>query len=279
MRSRDSKSPKRAASFMFLGPTGVGKTALSKYLAEIEGLNFIKFNMGEFTDEHSGSKLIGAPPGYVGYDDAGTLTEQVRRNPNSVVLFDEIEKAHPKVLNILLSLLDDGGMVRDSFGRLVNFTNATIVMTSNIFGRELVEPPHEFGFTAKEAELPPIKDQKADADKELQKILTPEFYNRIGKVVVFNPLDRKSAGEIVDGMIAEIKRDHARDVAVEVSPEAREFLIGRGYSAQYGARNMRRTVENEFEDPLIDEILKDDHPSRLRVVVSPNGEGLRFEAF
>ena len=245
-------------SFFFLGPTGVGKTELAKALAEFlfnDENAIVKIDMSEYVERFNVSRLTGAPPGYVGYDEGGQLTETVRRRPYAVVLFDEIEKAHPDVFNILLQMLDEGRLT-DSLGRKVDFKNTVIIMTSNL-GTRLTEGATPMGFQKPswEDEYKQIKDSVLN---ELKKTFNPEFLNRVDEIVVFHQLEKKHLVKIVDVLITELNKqlldDH--DFAVELSDEVVEWLIANNYQRSYGARPMRRAVQKNIEDPLSEEILK-----------------------
>lgn len=245
-------------SFFFLGPTGVGKTELAKALAEFlfnDENAIVKIDMSEYVERFNVSRLTGAPPGYVGYDEGGQLTETVRRRPYAVVLFDEIEKAHPDVFNILLQMLDEGRLT-DSLGRKVDFKNTVIIMTSNL-GTRFTEGVTPMGFQKPscEDEYKQIKDGVLN---ELKKTFNPEFLNRVDEIVVFHQLEKKHLVKIVDVLISELNKqlldDH--DFAVELSDEVVEWLIANNYQRSYGARPMRRAVQKNIEDPLSEEILK-----------------------
>ena len=250
-RSRVGISPKkRPVSFIFVGPTGVGKTELVKRLADdlfdsVDSL--IRLDMSEYMEKHTVSKLIGSPPGYVGYDEAGQLTEKIRRRPYSVILLDEIEKAHPDVLNILLQVLDDG-RITDSQGRLVNFENTIIVMTSNA-GSEGRVASLGFGRTAQEQ----VKDKVIGA---LREFLRPEFINRVDEIITFNRLSEENFLSIADIMLSELKSSLAtRGLTLTWDAAVRGFLSEKAYSATYGARNLRRTIQQELEDPISEAII------------------------
>ncbi len=245
-RNRVGISPKkRPVSFIFVGPTGVGKTELVKCLANdlfdsVDSL--IRLDMSEYMEKHTVSKLIGSPPGYVGYDEAGQLTEKIRRRPYSVVLFDEIEKAHPDVLNILLQVLDDG-RITDAQGRVVNFENTIIVMTSNAGSEGTLGG---IGFGKSDAQLTSEKTMKA-----LRQFLRPEFINRVDEIITFNHLSRENFLGIADIMLQELRCSlAARELNLEIGEGVREFLAEQAYSVTYGARNLRRTIQKHLEDPI-----------------------------
>ena len=253
------KDPVRpVGSFLFLGPTGVGKTELSKALAEaLFGSEdaLIRVDMSEFMESHSVSKMIGSPPGYVGFDEGGQLSEKVRRHPYSVVLFDEIEKAHPDVFNVLLQVLDDG-RITDSKGRRVSFSNTVIIMTSNAGAQKIVEPK-KLGFgTADDAEQD-YKKMKSDVMDEVKRIFKPEFINRIDDIIVFRQLDNKNMEEIVDLLSGRfIERASSElDIKVRITPKAKAYIVKKGADKKYGARPLRRMIQSDIEDPLAEEIL------------------------
>jgi len=264
-RSRVGISPKkRPVSFIFVGPTGVGKTELVKRLADdlfdsVDSL--IRVDMSEYMEKHAVSKLIGSPPGYVGYDEAGQLTEKIRRRPYSVVLFDEIEKAHPDVLNILLQVLDDG-RITDAMGRLVNFENTVIVMTSNA-GSEGRVSGLGFGRTEND-------QAKEKAMNALRDFLRPEFINRVDEIIAFNRLSEENFLGIADIMLHELKQSlSSRGLELVWEDDLRQYLVKKAYSVTYGARNLRRTIQRELEDPIAEKIIASfDSPiSTLRIKV------------
>ena len=244
-------------SFFFLGPTGVGKTELAKALAEFlfnDENALVKIDMSEYLERFNVSRLTGSPPGYVGYEEGGQLTETVRRRPYSVVLFDEIEKAHPDVFNILLQVLDEG-VLTDNFGRKVNFKNTVIIMTSNL-GTRLTEKTTPLGFQ-KPSNESTYKKIKTSVLNELKETFNPEFLNRVDEIVVFHPLEKEHLVEIVDLLMIELNKQLLeRDLAVELSSEVVEWLIKNNFQPFYGARPMRRAVQKNIEDPLSEELLK-----------------------
>ena len=253
------KSPNRPiGSFIFCGPTGVGKTELAKALAEaVFGSedNMIRVDMSEFMEKHSTAKLIGSPPGYVGYDDGGHLTELIRKKPYSVVLFDEIEKAHPDVFNIMLQILDDGRLT-DSKGRHINFKNTIIIMTSNV-GASMITNTSKLGFTTGEDESKDKYEKlKETVTEEMKKAFRPEFSNRIDETIVFSHLSKEEIRQIVDLMLKDLfKRLQERELSVEVTDEVKDHLAENGYSEAYGARPLRRLIQRKIEDELAEEIL------------------------
>ncbi len=268
--------PKRPiGSFIFLGPTGVGKTELSKALAEAmfgdENL-MIRVDMSEYMEKSNVSKLIGSAPGYVGFDEGGQLTEKVRRKPYSVVLFDEIEKAHPDVFNMLLQILEDGRLT-DSHGRTVSFKNTIIIMTSNIGAGEL-NRTQRLGFGS-EDEYDDVRDRQINALKEVMK---PEFINRIDEIVVFAPLEKQDVEKIADIMLKNLeKRLEEHGITLEIDKEAKAYLVDKGYDKEYGARPMRRTIQRRVEDKLSEEILLGHVKENSVVKISLKDDELSFE--
>ena len=244
-------------SFMFLGPTGVGKTELTKALAENlfgNETQMIRLDMSEFMEAHSVSKLIGSPPGYVGYDEGGQLTEQVRRKPYSIVLFDEIEKAHPDVFNMLLQILDDGRLT-DSTGRTVSFRNTVIIMTSNAGARNIVEH-HSIGFASKEDSKKDYEKTKSEVMSELKKIFRPEFLNRLDDIIVFKKLSNESIKKITKLMLNEfIKRVEKKNIKVTISDDVIKYISKVGFDDTYGARPLRRAIQTNIEDKFAEEML------------------------
>jgi ATP-dependent Clp protease ATP-binding subunit ClpC len=264
-------------TFMFLGPTGVGKTELARSLATFlfDDVNsLIRIDMSEYMEKFAVSRLIGAPPGYVGYEEGGQLTEKVRRKPYSVVLLDEIEKAHPDVFNILLQLMDDGSLT-DSFGRKVDFRNTVLIMTSNVGTRQLREDK-TVGFGAESI------DQSYDGIKrkvteELRKLFNPEMLNRIDETIVFHPLDRHHIKEIIDILVVDFAKQLAeKGISFDLTEEAREFLVEKGFDPAYGARPLKRALQKYLEDPLAEEILRGQYAGDCNLVISAVDDHLTF---
>ena len=276
------KDPKRPiGSFMFLGPTGVGKTELSKALAEVvfgSEQNLIRVDMSEYMEKYSVSKMIGSPPGYVGYDEGGQLSEKVRRNPYSVILFDEIEKAHPDVLNILLQVLDDGH-ITDSQGRKVSFKNTIIIMTSNV-GAEQIVSPKKLGFDSSVDQRDrDYTYMKTKVLEELKRLFKPEFLNRIDEIIVFRPISKENMAQILEIMLKNLYQRAKGEINLGISldKKAKSFLIEKGYDPKFGARPLKRTIQTEVEDILSEAILEGEvHPGeKVNLRVDKNGEALR----
>ena len=270
------KDPRRpAGSFIFAGPSGVGKTELSKTLAEFlfgDEDALISLDMSEFSERHTASRLFGSPPGYVGYEEGGQLTEKVRRKPFSVVLFDEVEKAHPDIFNSLLQVLEEGRLT-DAQGRVVDFKNTVIIMTTNLGSRD-VSKGLMLGFAPDDNEGNAYEQMKSKVQQELKQHFRPEFLNRIDDVIVFHQLTESEIIEIVDLMIASLeKRLQDKDMAVELTPPAKALLAERGYDPTLGARPLRRTIQREIEDPLSEKMLFGDLNPGSIVVVDVEGEG------
>jgi ATP-dependent Clp protease ATP-binding subunit ClpC len=274
------KDPKRPiGSFLFLGPTGVGKTELSKALSEsMFGSDnaLIRVDMSEYMEKHSVSKIIGSPPGYVGYDEGGQLSEKVRRNPYSVILFDEIEKAHPDVFNILLQVLDDGH-ITDAQGRKIDFKNTIIIMTSNA-GAENIISPKRLGFGAIADEKADYKLMKDRVMEEVKRLFKPEFINRIDEIIVFHTLNKDHMKDIVSIMLKDIMKRTVEqmNISLIIEEDAREYLIKKGYDEKYGARPLRRTIQNSLEDKLAEEILSGEVKNGDEVVITAGAEELKF---
>ena len=246
-------------SFLFLGPTGVGKTELSKALAEAmfgseEAL--IRVDMSEYMESHSVSKMIGSPPGYVGFDEGGQLSEKVRRNPYSVVLFDEIEKAHPDVFNILLQVLDDGH-ITDSKGRKVSFKNTILIMTSNAGAQRIIEPK-SLGFIAETSEKKDYETMKASVMEEVKRMFKPEFINRIDEIMVFHPLNKENMKDVVSLLVKNLSRrcKEQMDIGLTVTPALKEHIVDKYSEMKMGARPMKRAIQTVIEDMLAEEILQ-----------------------
>ena len=253
---------RRVGSFLFLGPTGVGKTELTKQLAHYlfdDEKALIRFDMSEYMERHTVSKLIGAPPGYVGYEEAGKLTEAVRHRPYSIILFDEVEKAHPDVFNILLQVLDDGRLT-DSKGRLVNFKNTLIILTSNIGSEQLINM-NQIGFEDSIKKSEERKKQYNDVREkvmdELQKTFRPEFLNRLDEVIVFKPLDRQNIRRIITILVHEsVAHLSERGITVHFDRKVFDKLAKDGYDAKYGARPLRRRLQTDIMNPLANAIIE-----------------------
>jgi len=257
-------------SFLFLGPTGVGKTEMARALAEFlfdDEHALIRIDMSEYQEKHTVSRLIGAPPGYVGYEEAGQLTEAVRRRPYSVVLFDEVEKAHPEVLNVMLQLLDDGRLT-DGKGRTVDFRNTVVIMTSNLGSQYLTEEASS-GTLSESA-----RRQVMDA---VRGHFRPEFLNRIDEVIIFHALSREHMAQIIDIQARQLlKRLEDRKIHVELTPAARDLLVREGYDPAYGARPLKRTIQRLVLDPLAVRVLEGEFRENARVVIDAEGGSLAF---
>lgn len=266
------KDPKRPiGSFLFLGPTGVGKTEVSKALAEAVFGNeesMIRVDMSEYMEKHSVSKMIGSPPGYVGHEDGGQLSEKVRRNPFSVILFDEIEKAHPDVFNILLQVLDDGH-ITDSQGRKVDFKNTIIIMTSNAGAQSIIEPK-KLGFGAKEDEKQDHEQMKASVMEEVKRIFKPEFLNRIDETIVFRALNKDDMKKIIGIMVRDLQKRCKEQLQIDlvVREAAKESIVEKAYDRKYGARPLRRKLQDEVEDRLADALIRGEIHTGDRVIVT-----------
>ena len=280
-RSRaDLKDPRRPiGSFMFVGPTGVGKTMLAKQLAAQMFGNqdaIIQIDMSEYMEKFAVSRLVGSPPGYVGYEEGGQLTEAVRRKPYAVVLFDEVEKAHPDVIQLLLQILEDGRLT-DSLGRTVDFRNTIIIMTSNV-GAQLLQRQTTMGFGAAASSFNDAEKMREKVLEEAKRVFKPEFLNRISDIVFFRPLSKDDLIKIVELETAIFaKRLHERKITLEFTQEAKDLLIEKGYDEKYGARPLRRAVEHYLEDPLAEALLKGDVKDGEPVVVAREGDKLIFK--
>ena len=274
------KDPKRPiGSFLFLGPTGVGKTELCKALAEaMFGTEnaLIRVDMSEYMEKHSVSKMIGSPPGYVGYEEGGQLSEKVRRNPYSVILFDEIEKAHPDVFNILLQVLDDGH-ITDAQGRKIDFKNTVLIMTSNA-GAENIISPKRLGFASNDDAKERYRFMKERVMEEVKRMFKPEFLNRIDEIIVFHQLSQDHMKEIVDIMLKGIcRRTLAQmNLKLTVDDSAKAFLVEKGYDEKYGARPLRRAIQNLLEDGLAEAVLDGKVKAGDEVTVTKGDDGLKF---
>jgi len=279
-RSRaDLKDPRRPiGSFIFLGPTGVGKTFLARCLAEFmfgDSDALIQIDMSEYMEKFTASRLIGSPPGYVGYEEGGQLSEAVRRRPYSVVLFDEVEKAHPDVMHLLLQILEEG-KITDSLGRKIDFRNTIIIMTSNV-GAELIKRQTSLGFGAV-ASHESYEQMRDKILEESKRVFKPEFLNRLDDMIVFHTLGRADLAKIVELEVAKVvERVRRKEIKVHLDPSAVEFLIDKGYDPTYGARPMRRAVEKFLEDPLAEELLRGSIKQRDALDVHAAGERLEFK--
>ena len=266
-------------SFLFLGPTGVGKTELSKALAYAmfgSESSLIRVDMSEFMEKHTVSKLIGSPPGYVGYDEGGQMSEKVRRNPYSVVLFDEIEKAHPDIFNVLLQVLDDG-RITDSTGRVVDFKNTVIIMTSNAGAQNIIQPKN-LGFMSQADEKKDHENMKNKVMEEVKRLFKPEFLNRIDDIIVFHTLSKDEIGQIVDLMINSVNKRTLEQmkISIELDMDAKDYIVSKGYDSKYGARPLRRTIQNEIENVLAEKILEGEVKNGSKVLVSCKDGKLSF---
>jgi len=272
------KDPKRPiGSFIFLGPTGVGKTELARALAQFlfdDEDAMICLDMSEYMEKHTVSRLIGAPPGYVGYEEAGQLTEAVRRRPFRVILLDEIEKAHPDVFNILLQMLEDGRLT-DGHGRTVNFKNTVVIMTSNLGTQEFQR--QAIGFSRQEEGEQ--QRLKSTIETALKQTFRPEFLNRVDDIIIFQPLTEEQLKKIVDLLVLEVEKRLAdRNIELELSDEAKSWLLKEGFQPAYGARPLRRAIQRHVENPLSSRILSGESKDGDRVIVGVDGDGLSFSA-
>jgi ATP-dependent Clp protease ATP-binding subunit ClpC len=280
-RSRaDLKDPRRPiGSFLFLGPTGVGKTFLAKNLAEFmfgTADSLIQIDMSEYMEKHTASRLIGAPPGYVGYEEGGQLSEAVRRRPYSVILFDEVEKAHPDVMHLLLQILEEG-QVTDNFGRKIDFRNTIVILTSNI-GAEQIKRQTSLGFMAMQEDAADNAGIKGKITEAAKKFFKPEFLNRLDDIVIFRMLEKEQLNKIVDLEVSKVvTRLKKKNIHITLDDSAREFLMKEGFDPQYGARPMRRAVEKNIEDPLAEHLLRGDIREGDTVKVSHDEEHKRLK--
>jgi ATP-dependent Clp protease ATP-binding subunit ClpC len=278
------KDPEKPiGSFIFLGPTGVGKTELAKVLTEYlfeSQESLIRIDMSEYMEKFSVSRLVGAPPGYVGHEEGGQLTEKVRRKPYSVVLLDEIEKAHPDVFNILLQVLDDG-ILTDGMGRRVDFRNTILIMTSNIGTQDIKSFGQGIGFDQTEgSDEMDYTSMKSTVEDALKNVFNPEFLNRIDDVIVFNPLDKDNIFDIIDIMSEDLfERAEELGLELEFDEAAKEFLTDKGFDQKYGARPLRRALQKYVEDPMAEDILHDEITEGDTVIITHDGESeeLSFE--
>ncbi len=269
------KNPKRPiGSFVFVGPTGVGKTELARSLAAFlfeDESALVRVDMSEYMEKFAVSRLVGAPPGYVGFEEGGQLTEKVRRRPYSVVLLDEIEKAHPDVYNILLQVLDDGQLT-DSYGRVVDFKNTVLIMTSNA-GTRAAATAKKFGFRGGDVKESSFAAMKGKLMEEIKKTFNPEFMNRLDDVIVFRPLDKPEMATIVEIFLAEVnERLEEKDLTLVVSDEAKEVLVSHGFDPDLGARPLRRAIQRLLEDPLAEELLRGTFPAGTTIFAGANDE-------
>ncbi|SHE27564.1 ATP-dependent Clp protease ATP-binding subunit ClpC [Marinitoga hydrogenitolerans DSM 16785] len=275
------KDPKRPTGvFLFLGPTGVGKTELAKTIAEYlfgDEKALVRIDMSEYMEKFNVSRLVGAPPGYVGYEEGGQLTEAVRRRPYSVILLDEIEKAHPDVYNILLQIMDDGRLT-DSQGRIVDFRNAIIVMTSNLGSETINKTKRSMGFVDEESEEKKYNEIKLSVMEEVRKAFKPEFLNRLDETVVFHPLTKKDMKEIIKIQLKDLeKRLKEKDLHLKFKEEAVDLLIEKGFDPIFGARPLRRAIQRYLEDPLSEEILKGRFKESDRIIIDVKDNNIHFK--
>ncbi|HHW19926.1 MAG TPA: ATP-dependent Clp protease ATP-binding subunit ClpA [Thermodesulfovibrio thiophilus] len=264
------KEPQRPiGSFLFTGPTGVGKTELAKQLAQKLGIAFLRFDMSEYMEKHSVAKLIGAPPGYIGFEHGGLLTEQIRKNPHCVLLLDEIEKAHEEIFNVLLQVMDYGTLT-DNTGRKADMRNVILIMTSNIGAREMEKPAVGFGDRS--------KDQIGKAEESVQRLFSPEFRNRLDAVVRFNPLPEEIVLKIVDKFIKELNEQLvAKNITVEITEKMRRWLAKKGFDPKFGARPLQRIIQKEIKSPLVEEILFGKLSNGGRVIADVFDDSVNFE--
>ena len=266
-RSGLGTDQKPVGSFLFAGPTGVGKTEVTRQLARVLGLELIRFDMSEYMERHTVSRLIGAPPGYVGFDQGGLLTEEINKHPHSVLLLDEVEKAHPDVFNLLLQVMDHGTLT-DNNGRKADFRNVIIVMTTNAGASEAARS--SIGFTT--------QDHSSDAMMAIRKLFTPEFRNRLDAIIQFNGLDKATILSVVDKFLFELEQQlEEKRVSLSVTPEVRDWLSERGYDPQMGARPMARVIQEQIKKPLAEELLFGRLAQGGKVLVGVGDGELSFE--
>ncbi|MDE5863051.1 MAG: ATP-dependent Clp protease ATP-binding subunit, partial [Lachnospiraceae bacterium] len=276
------KDPKRPiGSFLFLGPTGVGKTELSKALAEAvfgDEKALIRVDMSEYMEKHSVSKMIGSPPGYVGFEEGGQLSEKVRRNPYSVILFDEIEKAHVDIFNVLLQILDDGH-VTDSQGRKVDFKNTIIIMTSNVGAARIMEPK-KLGFSSDTSDEKDHEFMKNSVMEEVKHLFKPEFLNRIDDTIVFHALTKEEVKDIADLLLRDFAVRVKKQMGIELKygEAVKNYIFDKGYDKKYGARPLRRAIQNEIEDKMAEDILAGNITSGQTVRISVVKAGIKFKS-
>jgi ATP-dependent Clp protease ATP-binding subunit ClpC len=265
---------------LFLGPTGVGKTELAKSLAAFlfgDEDAMVRIDMSEYMEKFAVSRLIGAPPGYVGYEEGGQLTEAVRRRPYSVVVLDELEKAHPDIYNILLQVLDEGALT-DNLGHRVSFKNCVIIMTSNVGAREITNKGSSLGFTAAASEAQQYDDMRNHVMEAVKKTFNPEFINRIDGIVVFHSLTKEHTRQILDLLLAKVQAKLAqRQLSLSLTEEAKDYLIEHGFDEKYGARPLMRTVQQLLEDPLAENILVNHYPAQTKIIVNLDKEAKKLD--